>query len=233
MPAKVRINNAIFKHKWLMLFVFLIFMALTASTIDYIRKMENGSPSFFKLIVEQINEPQMMLFPMMYVLLLFAMDDVKTGSINKGMPWKLLKDAILSSAVYMLFFIAANLLYSLIALNTNNVFNNVWSYTGVLSGTHLSPLAAAVVSVALLFLRFCFLIYLINFINILTKKSHWGFWSAFLISYIDYMLYRLFLIPYPIGVLPLEHTRITYTEAYVPDFIGTGIRIPYYVSLLY
>jgi len=82
-------------------------------------------------------------------------------------------------------------------------------------------------------MRLSFLSYLISFINILTKKNYFGFWGAFFISYIDFKLYEVLLIEYPLGVLPIEHTRILYTEAVMPDFHNVATRIPFYVSILY
>lgn len=225
-------SSILFKHKWIMLFVFLIFMALSASTIHYVRTVDRVSPNLFELILEQTNEPEMILFPMMYILLLFSINE-KVGKANNSMPFELLKHSVIAAVVYMLVFIAANLLYSLIVLNIDSIFNNTWSYTSSLSATELSPLSVTAGSVILLFMRYCFIIYLISFINTLTQKSHWGFWCAFIITYIDYMLYRLLLIPYPLGILPLENTRITYTQAYVPDFENIGVRIPYFCSVLY
>ena len=174
----------------------------------------------------------MILFPLMYIMLLFSINE-KVSIANNSKPISLLKDSVIATAAYMIFFVAANLLYSLIALNIDSAFNSAWSYTGSLSATGLSPLAATAVSLMLIFMRYCFLIYLISFINTLAQKGHWGFWCAFIITYIDYMLYRLLMIPYPLGILPLEHTRVTYTEAHVPDFDNIGVRIPYYVSVLY
>ena len=179
--------NALFKHKWIIVYVLLLFMAMSASTVSYIKTVNGVNPSFFELILEQTNEPQMILFPLMYLLLLFTMGG-KERIEGKNIPSRLLKEAVIEAAVYMLFFIAANLFYGLLTLKSDSIFTNIWSYKSVLSGVRLSPLTAAAFSLILLFIRFSFLIYLMNFVNSLMKRSHWGFWCAFLISYIDFML---------------------------------------------
>lgn len=232
MVRKIKSYNNFLKHEWISLFVFLVFMALSAGMADYINKTNQAIPSLFEIISEQANDPQMILFPLMYVLLLFTAYGKTTG-VNNRTPGVLLKDALHTTAVYMLFFVAANLLYCLVFQDINYIFNNSWSYAGDLSYAQLSPLAAAAVSVMFMFMRSCFTVYLIYFINTLTQKSYWGFWSAFVITYIDYMLYELFIVQHPWGVLPIEHTRIIYTPAAVPDFDHSGIRSPYYVSVLY
>jgi hypothetical protein len=228
----IKADNTIFKHKWVALFAFLIFMALSAEMINYVRFVDGASPNFFETILEQANEPQMILFPFMYVLFLFSINE-KEEIGNEKTPFQLLKISSLASAQLIIFFVSANLVYCLLVIDTNSIFKNVWSYAGVLSNTHLSPLGAASLSLLFLFMRFSFLLYLMRFVNILTRKNHWGFWSAFAISYIDYMFYELLAIPNPLGVLPLEHTRIVYTEAFVPDFEHTAVRIPYFISILY
>lgn len=229
---KINISNTLFKYKWITVLVFLIFMALSAGTTDYIRTVEGTTPTFFEVISEQTNEPHMVLFPLMFVLLLFTMN-TKEDIKNRKAPIKLLEDAFCATSLYMVFFVAANLLYCVLVLDIYAVFYNVWSYTGVLSNTGLTPLAATGISLFFLFMRFCFIAYLISFINMLTQKSHWGFWVAFIITYFDFMLYELLVVRYPWGILPLEHTRIAYTEAFVPDFDNVGVRMPYFVSVLY
>ena len=232
MKPMIKPNNIIINRKWISLVVFLVFMALSAETIEYVKISERVSPTFFETILVQTNDPQMILFPLMYVFLLFTMyEKIEIGT--KKSPIKLFKSAIFSAAFYIIFFITANLLYCVFALNIHFVFNNIWSYVGELSDTQLSPLMATSVSLLLLFMRLSFLSYLISFINALTRKKHWGFWSAFIISYIDFWIYDMLYIEYPLGILPLEHTRIVYTEALTPDFENTAMRIPYLTSILY
>lgn len=232
MTSKMKGYNDILRRRWIALLVFLIFMALSAGTVEYIRTTQQATPAFFEVVAVQANDPQMILFPLMYVLLLFTAYGKASGMNNKT-PGALLKDALHITSVYMLFFVAANLLYCLIFQDISSIFKNAWSYAGDLSHSQLSPLAAATVSIMLMFMRYCFIVYLIYFINALTQKSYWGFWSAFIITYIDYMLYELLFVQYPWGILPVEHTRIVYTPAVVPDFERSGIRSPYYVSVLY
>ena len=85
------INN-IFKNKWLALGAFFVFFALSAERIEFIRMLHGTSPTFFETIAEQLNEMQMILFPLMYVFLMFTIDnnvDMENGKI----PYMLLKNA--------------------------------------------------------------------------------------------------------------------------------------------
>lgn len=230
MRLKIKEVNFIIRNKWFALFVFLIFMALSSEAIDFIRTTNGVNPTFFETLLSQTNETQMILFPLMYVLLLF-LPEGNMNIKNEKKPTQLLMEAILSTSLLLLFFIAANLLYCVIFLDTSTLFRNVWSYVSEYIYIHMSPLSASSFSLLLLFFRFSFFILLIDLINKLTRTSHWGFWSVFFISYIDFMFYNFLRIRYPWGVLPLEHTKITYTEAYIPD--NTTTRIPYYTSILY
>ena len=224
------IANTLIKTKWLALFACLVIMALPADAIDYIRTTNGVNPTFFETILLQTNDPQMVLFPLMYILLLFTRDE-NMGIKKERTPFQLLQGAFLSTAIFIGFFVIANLLYCIIFLNISNVFCNTWSFVSEYIYIHMSPLVATSVSIILLFVRFSFILFLISFINTLTRTNHWGFWIAFLISYIDFILYDFLKIRTPLGILPIEHTRIIYTEAYIPD--NTATRIPYYTSLLY
>lgn len=81
--------NILIKHKWITLFSVLIFMALSAETINYIRYAQGITPGFFETIARQANEPQMVLFPLMYVLLFFSLND-RTEIEIRTPPLKLL-----------------------------------------------------------------------------------------------------------------------------------------------
>jgi hypothetical protein len=72
MILKIKEANLLIKNKWLVLFVFLIFMALSAEVIEYVRIANGVNPTFFETILVQTNEQQMILFPLLYVLLLFS-----------------------------------------------------------------------------------------------------------------------------------------------------------------
>jgi len=196
-----------FKYKWIALLAIIIFMALSNSTISYISIGEGFTPTFFEAILFQMNEKQLVLFPLMYVLLLFTGETLEN---TRNSPVKVLCDVFLAGAKYLALFLLANLLYCIMVLDTNYAFANYWSFISGFYFTQLDPIAATFISLLLFFLRSCYLLYLISFINVLTQKNHWGFWSAFIISYIDFWLYELLVIEHPLGILPIEHTRIIY-----------------------
>lgn len=225
-------NYSILNQKYTVLIVFIVLMALSAETLYY-NRASGIDATFFEIVLTQTNEAHMILFPLMYIFLLFNTDNgggIKTQ--NKSASINLI-EAIYNAGTFIALFLIANLTYCIFASDYKLVFFNLWSSPHEFFYTKLNPLVATSVSLFLLFMRLSFLSYLISFINIITQKSHFGFWGAFIISYIDFTLYDVLLIGYPLGILPIEHTRILYTEAVMPDFHNVATRIPFYISILY
>jgi len=81
-------------------------------------------------------------------------------------------------------------------------------------------------------LRIWFLNMLIMSINLFCMNSPMGFLAAFIISIIDMFIYEAFDIMEPWGIMPLEHTRIIYTEAVAPA-VDQFVRFPVGYSVLY
>ena len=125
---KIKVPNILIKHKWIALLIIFVFMALSAGTIDYIKRMWGIIPTFFEVIVEQTNDPQMILFPLMFVLLFFTMLD-KERELKKSMPSELLKDTIYYTSLYIVLFIIANLLHCIMFIDLTMVFKDSWTYS--------------------------------------------------------------------------------------------------------
>lgn len=81
-------------------------------------------------------------------------------------------------------------------------------------------------------LRILFLNMLIMCINLVCMNNPMGFIAVFMISMVDMFAYETFDIMEPWGILPLEHTRIIYTEAVAPP-IDRFVRFPMGYSVLY
>lgn len=221
----------IINQKHIIFIVFIVLMALSAETIVYNRALGINA-NFFETVLTQTNEEHMILFPLMYIFLLLNTDD-SSGVKTENYSAVILKDALYKACIFITLFLLANLVYCILVIDIKHIFINVWSSPHKFFYTKFNPLVATSVSLYLFIMRLSFLAYLISFINILTKKSHFGFVGAFIISYIDFKLYDVLFIEYPLGILPIEHTRILYTEAVMPDFYYVATRIPLYVSILY
>ena len=48
MKTEIKQANILIKHKWIALFAFIIFMALSAGMIDYVRHAKGVSPTFLR-----------------------------------------------------------------------------------------------------------------------------------------------------------------------------------------
>jgi len=94
------------------------------------------------------------------------------------------------------------------------------------------PVQACCVSLLLLYIRMTFFTILSLAINTMTNNKIYGFVSILVICLIDWRLYEWFKIYEPIGLLPIEHSRIVYTEGYAP-MSKTDVRIPFSSTILY
>ncbi len=220
------------KNIWILVCVFLFFMGISAESMHYLQATRGIMPTAFETFLLTSNETHFILFPLMYILLLISMGGGIGEIQDKLTPYKLLKNAILISIAYVVLFIFANTFYALLTTDIKYVFSNTWSYSSELSSIGLSPLLICIISILLILMRNIFCVYTVSLINTLTRKRHWGFWILFLITYIDFSFYRMLHIRYPLGILPIEHTRITYTEALLPSTYEYS-RFPYFISFIY
>ncbi len=90
---------------------------------------------------------------------------------------------------------------------------------------------AIAINLVLIYLRFVFLGMSILLLNLCSKKLPLGFLGALSIIFIDVFFYETFYITQPLFILPLEHTRVFFTEAAVPILDGTRVRFE--ISFIY
>jgi hypothetical protein len=95
------------KKKWTTLIALLIFMAMSAEMIAYIKIEKGVTPTLLETLIEITNETQFILFPLMFLFLLVTNAKVDC----KKTPISQLKGTLLVSAQYMILFISANLFY--------------------------------------------------------------------------------------------------------------------------
>lgn len=99
---------------------------------------------------------------------------------------------------------------------------------GLSNTTYIQGLALLV---TLQYCRVCFIILGIATTNAMSKRPV-GFFFGITVTVMDWWFYELFQIMEPLSILPIEHTRIMYTEAVAPA-IETVKRIPFFFSFLY
>ena len=101
-----------------------------------------------------------------------------------------------------------------------------------LSQQGISPLGAVGLSALFLFLRIFALSILATLFCIWGKHLLFGMIGVAGITILDRFFYEIFNIQSPLGITPLEHTRIVFTEAMRPILPGDA-RVSYVSSILY
>lgn len=209
--------------------IFLIFIGIS----NDICVSKNRYLNFYELVLSKLGETYSLLFGMSFVILLLsASNERPVNQMTLKPASTYLKQAGILAALMIILLLLASLVYSLISRGFEGVLENRWSYNSGFSMTGRSPIVCLLIAVMLFGLRCTFLFYFISFINILTRKPYWGFWVVLLICFIDFRFYKQTHIPYPLNILPVEHTRILYTSAFIVP-MGTVVRVSYFISVLY
>lgn len=91
----------------------------------------------------------------------------------------------------------------------------------LLGQPHIPTIQGILFLVLFLWLRLMFLGLGMAIINIKTGTIT-GFLFGIAITLIDFWFYEIFDILYPLNILPMEHTRILFTEAVAPVFTNTS-----------
>lgn len=215
--------------KWIIcVFILLIFIGIS----NDICVKQDEFITFFELVLKELNSTFSLLFAMTFIIVLFSATNNKPIIQPSKASFTYLKQAVTSALLMALLLLTASFIYSLISRGFEEAFSNEWSYNSSFSMTGMSPVVCFGISVLLFGLRCVFLFYLISLINILTQKPFWGFWSVLIICFIDFRFYNQTQIPYPLNILPVEHTRLLYTKAFYEP-MGSVTRGSYLISTLY
>ena len=189
--------------------------------------------NFYELVLSELSETYSLLFGMSFVILLLSASNERSANQLTPKPASTyLKQAGISAALMIILLLFTSLVYSLVSRGFEGVLENRWSYNSGFSMTGRSPIVCLLIAVILFGLRCTFLFYFISFIHVLTRKPYWGFWVVLLICFIDFRFYKQTHIPYSLNILPVEHTRILYTSAFIVP-MGTLVRVSYFISFLY
>jgi len=223
-----------FYKKNIIAFIIFIIAIIGASYISFLHIMySKGSiPYFYELIIDQTNGIIDLCFILPIAWLLIAGNSSIIIDISHNRPKYMFFYLLGINVICIVAFIVLNFLLYLIASGFKNPFINFWFSNNELFAMGFMPLEACFYSVLLLFIRMLFLSLLSLTINILSNKQTVGLLCVLAICVLDWKFYEWAKILNPLGILPIEHSRLVYTEGYAP-MISTDHRLAFWKSLLY
>lgn len=214
--------------RWILLEI--LFLCTTALLADYYY----GNGSLLIHVADILNDPITICYYFLMGILLINVDFVERGPALRQGEMHSIASYFVGLAVTCLIILAMFLAtaFLMTALKTGNGFRNVWMTANALSQQGISPLGAVGLSALFLFLRIFALSILATLFCIWGKHLLFGMIGVAGITILDRFFYEIFNIQSPLGITPLEHTRIVFTEAMRPILPGDA-RVSYVSSILY
>lgn len=204
------------KWRWIVAAIFIIFGLWGG--YDY--TLFSGCPnnvSFFELSLYQNND-QIYLCILIALPILLVLSGVKQNEISRfTYKHSVLLIAFLCFLITIVLIIC-NIISYLLYPGLEISFVNEYS-SSVFSSSTLKPIWLLCISYLLIFLRVMFCascVFRYNYIF----KSELGIIIPILIAVIDLVFNSIFNIQNPLYILPIEHTRVLFSEAEVPNFMN-------------
>ena len=124
-------------------------------------------PSVYEIILEQINNPHIILFNLSFLILLLPSNDI----INKKetsniIPLKILQNYAVSILIFFILMFIANSILLFFIDGFNSMYVNKWTYEHVFTLLPYTPISSLIISILLLELRFVFCLYLVYLIRV-------------------------------------------------------------------
>ncbi len=188
------------------------------------------SSTYYEVQVLINNRTELIGFAWLWAVMLIISDlglGVKECSPNAVIQ----KSLYLSTALVLVFHVVVLIACLLSANNSALLFENKWTYGNELLVQDISPVAAVCISALLIFLRTVFTTLLMYMLNRRMKFSY-GVVVPFIMFLFDWLFYYTIRISEPLRILPVEHTRIFYTEAMAPNW-NEAPRFSYWISIVY
>lgn len=210
---------------WRLLVACLFLMA--AAYFDYTAL---GGPAIPEFVAYEANDYFNICYYLSFFLLLLSADLGSKHPERLSAGQGLGVAAAFSGLEVLLYFLLPMLVCIVVSGEVD--FSGAWS--GLMDqqvAEMYSPWGAMGVAWLLLFARALFLNNLALVVNRATGRPM-GMFAILGALLIDWWLYEIFDVAIPWGILPIEHTRLSYTEAAAPAF-GEVARGPVWVSLLY
>ena len=234
------LTNAKSKHPWRYICVVALFLGYSLVQSSLLPL----NCSVYELVVSQTEQELLIYFVYSIALLLLVSDAFSNTNrwydymaFRCKTRWIWIKcilsySAIISLlAIIMLFLV--NMIVCIFRFGFISCFSNQWStdeYTEIIA-RGWNPAFSSMVSLFFLYCRFLFLSLVCLFLNLKFRSGYLGIIGVFCINIIDWQFYGTLNLPYPLGVLPIEHTKIMYTPAMVPQF--DEVRIGFLNSIVY
>jgi len=211
--------------RWLLLLV--LFVGVSFNSYDFMKFSIHSQPGLFDIIVYQNNDITQLCFILPFAWFLIIGDIGNGNALNKKIKLfnymlREIRYIFLVNIIVIVLLFFLNIISLL--LNTGTI--SLWAGRQVGNG-----ISTLVISLLFLYLRFVFLSLVIYLIN-MNLKNQLGILGAIVISLFDWKFYSVFQIAHPLGILPIEHTRIYYTEAIYPMGPGDS-RFSISVSFVY
>ena len=211
--------------RWLLLFA--LFVGVSFNSYDYYKFCTHSQPGLFNLVLEHTNNIKelCLLLPFAWLLIIGDINILtKPKSITNRV--NCLLRVLFNIILINTFLIVLLFLTDTISLLINTGSLSLWSDSPVFNG-----FSTVLVSILFLLFRFVFFSLVICLLN-MNLKNPLGIIGVIIINLLDWKFYSIFNIMKPLGVLPIEHTRIYYTEALAPMTAGDS-RFSFAISFAY
>jgi hypothetical protein len=194
-------------------------------------------PSFYDILIYQTNSSRMICFLFTIIVFLLMIRVISTQKCNELISGDIKLKTLIINVLrrflifYIMLLITNFIIYILYYRFYWAGFNNNWIYINELALARFSPLFSMILSLTFLLLRMFTLTLLALSITIYSKKEI-AFIVIVVMTLLDWGIQSLLIILKPLGFLPIEHTRVFYTEALLPNNEGYT-RIPFIDSIFY
>lgn len=226
---------------WIYIVCFTLLCGLSYEVNYYIFSLIKNV-SFFDVCLFQLDNIDTVAFPLTWVFLLFVYRPIvllkptqlkileKEATVKHSL--KLMGYYSMVVLLFFILFIVANIVIHPLASYPYISYENSWLINGYIISGFSSPLYAMLLATLLVFLRFFCIALLMVVINQYFKKEYIALIFALALSFIDRYTYATLGIVQPLGILPIEHTKIAYTPGFI-EIETNSTRIPYAQSFVY
>lgn len=208
------------KYRWL--FVILIMMGMTVTTIQGKIQYNGVIPSLYETILAQTDEANLVCFLFTF-LYLVVISDICISTKYK------LYHIFLLSLVFVMLFIIANIAICAIQQAT---FVNKWTNISYLREYKSFPIETVCISLLLLLFRLTSMSLFVALLNRITKVKIWSILFVVVINILDYDIVSILNSIDLVNILPIVNTKVSYTEALKPIMSGEQ-RVSYLCSFIY
>lgn len=207
---------------WRWCLLLLLFIGVSFNSYDYVQFYKHMQPIFSETILNATNDFVELCFILPFAWLIIIGDmNIKLNKDKMALSntFKNFSYVLLINLVIIIIFIITNVISFVLNTGSFVLVKDESSYFTVL------------LSLLFIFLRFVFLSLIVCLLNG-DSNNYRGIIGVIIINLIDWQFYSVFNIKYPMGILPIEHTRIFYTAAMIPQSTGDK-RIDISLSFAY